>query len=66
MAMSNIHSFVLTDCRQTKWAGDTSDDLQLTQVKVHEKKKDQLKTTVLRLPNRPYSKAIMMENIKLV
>ena len=62
--MANIHSYVLSDCRQNKWAGDTSDEIQLTQVKVHEKKKDQLKITQLQLPNRPYSKSIMMENIK--
>ena len=62
--MANVHSFVLQDCRQTKWAGDTSEEVTLTQVKVHEKKKDQLKHTTVKMPNRPYSKAIMLENIK--
>ena len=62
--MAGIHSFVLEECRQNKWAGDTSDEVTLMQVKVHEKKKDQLKTTPLKLPNRPYSKSIMLENIK--
>ena len=32
--MANIHSFVLHDCRQTKWAGDTSDEITVTQVLV--------------------------------
>ena len=62
--MANIHSYLLAECRQNKWAGDTSPEVQLTQVRVHEKKKDQLKQQVLTLPNRPYSKTVMMENIK--
>ena len=31
--MANIHSFVLHDCRQTKWAGDTAEEITLTQVR---------------------------------
>ena len=62
--MANIHSYVLSDCRQTKWAGDTSEELTITQIKQHEKKRDILKTNTQKYPNRPYSKVIMMENIK--
>lgn len=62
--MANIHSFALQDCRQTKWAGDTNDEITVTQVKINDKKKDQLKVTSQKMPNRPYSKAIMLENIR--
>lgn len=64
--IANIHSFVLQDCRQVKWVGDTSPEITLNEIKVNEKKKDQLKTQSRTLPNRPYSKALMLENIKCV
>ena len=56
--MANIHSFVLQDCRQSKWAGDTSEELTLNEVKMNEKKKEQFKIQPRTMPNRPYSKAI--------
>jgi hypothetical protein len=62
--MANIHSFVLQDCRQSKWAGDTSEELTLNEVKINEKKKELLKVQPRTMPNRPYSKAIMLESIK--
>ncbi len=62
--MANIHSFVLSDCRQTRWAGDMSDEVTLTQTKLVDKKKDQLKSTQVTLPNKPYSKSILLENIR--
>ena len=62
--MANVHSFVLQDCRQSKWAGDTSEEISLSEVKINEKKKEQLKIQSRKMPNRPYSKAIMLENIK--
>ena len=62
--LANIHSFVLQDCRQAQWTGDTNSKINLNQVKVNEKKRDQLKSSVVELENRPYSKAILLENIK--
>ena len=62
--MANIHSYVLEECRQNKWAGDTSEEVQLTQFKLQDKKKDVYKSSVVTLPNRPHSKTIMLENIK--
>ena len=62
--IANIHSYVLADCRQTRWVGDTSDEVTLTQFKQHEKKRDIVKSTTHTLPNRPYTKNIMLENIK--
>ena len=62
--MANIHSYVLEECRQNKWAGDTSEEVQLTQFKLQDKKKETLKSSVVTMPNRPHSKSIMLENIK--
>ena len=64
--MANIHIYVLSDCRQIKWAGDVSEELTISQIKQHEKKRDVLKTNTQKYPNRPYSKTIMLENIKWV
>ena len=61
--MANIHSYVLSDCKQNKWAGDTAEELSLTEIKVIEKK-NQLKTVQVKKPNRPYSKTLMLENIR--
>ena len=42
-------------------------DIKITQTKIVEKKKEQLtKTITISLPNWPYSKNILMEQIKLV
>ena len=62
--VANIHSYVLNECRQTKWAGTFDETISLTSVKTNDKKKDGLKSESLSLPNRPYSKAIMLENIR--
>lgn len=58
--MANIHSFVLMDCRQMKEFGDTSEEVAVSQSR--NAKKDQDKTV---LPNKPYSRSIMLENIRL-
>jgi len=62
--VANIHSYVLNECRQTKWAGSFDETILLTSVKTNDKKKDVVKSQTLTLPNRPYSKAIMLENIR--
>ncbi|GFN75495.1 dynein beta chain, ciliary [Plakobranchus ocellatus] len=64
-SLANIHSFVLRDCKQMPWAGDVSTEITMTTVKVHEKKKDQLKVQTVSVPNLPYSKVILQERIKL-
>ena len=61
--MANIHSFILMDCRQMKEYGDTNEEVAITQVKVN--KKDQTKSQQTSIvPNRPYSRSILLENIR--
>ncbi|XP_070190368.1 uncharacterized protein [Littorina saxatilis] len=62
--LANIHSFVLRDCKQLPWAGDLNPEVTLSTVKVHDKKKDQLKVQTVKVPNLPYSKTILSERIK--
>ncbi|XP_059166583.1 dynein axonemal heavy chain 8-like [Physella acuta] len=64
-SLANIHSFVLRDCKQMPWAGDVSTTISMTTIKVHEKKKDQLKYQTDNVPNIPYSKVILQERIRL-
>merc|ERR1711974_178552 len=64
-SLANIHSFVLRDCKQMPWAGDVSAEISLTTIKVHEKKKDQLKIQTGAVPTLPYSKVILQERIRL-
>ncbi|CAL1527205.1 unnamed protein product [Lymnaea stagnalis] len=64
-SLANIHSFVLRDCKQMPWAGDVSANISMTTIKVHEKKKDQLKYQTDNVPNLPYSKVILHERIRL-
>ena len=46
------------------WAGDTTEEIEINQVKINERRKDQLKTTPIKVPNRPYSKAVTLDMIK--
>ncbi|XP_076466964.1 uncharacterized protein LOC143298129 [Babylonia areolata] len=62
--LANIHSFVLRDCKQLPWAGDLNPEVTLSTVKVHDKKKDQLKVQTVKVPNLPYSKTILQERVK--
>ncbi|OWF37572.1 Dynein heavy chain 5, axonemal [Mizuhopecten yessoensis] len=64
VCLANIHSFVLRDCRQLPWAGDMTGEVTMNQLKIHEKKKEQIKTQSITVPNHPYSKLIMLERIK--
>ena len=64
VCLANIHSFVLRDCRQLPWAGDPTGEITMNQIKVHEKKKDQLRHSTVTVPNHPYSKLILHERIK--
>lgn len=61
--MADMHSFMLQECKQTKFAGDMAEQIQVSQSKPSDKKKDP-KNQVVTIPNRPHSKAIMMENIR--
>ena len=62
--LANIHSLVLEHCDQALFTGDTREEIDMMLVKPHEKKKDQLRTVTEKMKNRPYSKAILLENIK--
>ena len=62
--MANIHSFSLRESHQIAWAGDTSKEVQFTQIRQLDKKKEQIKIQQLKLPNNPYTKTIMLENIR--
>lgn len=62
--LANIHSFVLRDCKQTIWAGDQSPEVTMIQVSINERKKEQIKTKTLKVPNLPYSKIMLLEQIK--
>lgn len=64
--LANIHSFMLRDCKQLPWAGDLSPEITLSTVKVHDRKKDQVKVQTSKVPNLPYSKTILHERIKYV
>ena len=55
---------MLRDCKQLPWAGDLNPEVTLSTVKVHDKKKDQLKVQTVKVPNLPYSKTILQERIK--
>lgn len=70
--MSEIHLYMLNECRQIPWTGNTEKDIRVqTTAKVVEKKKDLTgKNSVLSMasmtsiPNWPYSKNILQELIK--
>ena len=62
--MANIHSFMLQECKQTRWVGLMADEVQINELKMVDKKKEQQKSQAVSVPNRPYAKSIMMENIR--
>lgn len=64
-AMSDIHFYMLRECRQIPWAGSLDKEVKIQQTKIVEKKKEQVaKTVTVTLPNYPYSKSILQEQIK--
>ena len=64
-AMSDIHFYMLKECRQIPWAGSLDKDIKITQTKIIEKKKEQVsKTVTVNMPNWPYSKSLLQEQIK--
>ncbi|XP_077977225.1 dynein axonemal heavy chain 8-like isoform X3 [Glandiceps talaboti] len=62
--LAEIHCFVLKDCKQIPWAGNTEDSITMTSVKIVGKK-EVIKVIPNEVPNLPYTKAIMNEHIKL-
>lgn len=62
--MARIHDFILEDCYQLGSAGFGGKEIVLNNVRVLEKKKDQMKITASKLPNRPYTKSIVLEHIR--
>lgn len=68
--MSEIHAYMLNECRQISWTGSNPErEIKIQQTKMVEKKfqpKEQVtKTIQVSLPNWPYSKNILQELIKL-
>jgi dynein heavy chain len=60
-----IHSFMLKECKQLNWAGNMEKELKITHTKIIEKKKEQIqKTYTVSVPNWPYSKSILQEQIR--
>ena len=47
--LANIHSFLLRDCKQAAWAGDQSAEVQMVQVSINERKKEQIKHKQLKV-----------------
>lgn len=63
--MSEIHLYMLNECRQIPWTGNSEKDIKIQQVKPAEKKKDApVKSVTQSMPNWPYSKGILQELIK--
>ena len=68
--MSEIHSYMLNECRQISWTGSNPErEIKITQTKMVEKKfqpKETVpKTISISMPNWPYSRNILQELIKL-
>ncbi|XP_077973667.1 uncharacterized protein LOC120348568 isoform X2 [Styela clava] len=67
MAIANIHSLTLRDCKQTLWSGDTNPTVSVTGTSLQTKKdKETIKVEKYDLPNLPYSKTILLERINLL
>lgn len=64
LTLANVHSFILRDCKQTVWAGDQSTEVSMVQVSINERKKEQIKHKQLKVPNLPYSKMMLLEQIR--
>ena len=63
--MSEIHLYMLNECHQIPWTGNSNKDIKIQQTKIVEKKKEQVpKTVSVLMPNWPYSKNILQELIK--
>jgi len=66
--MSEIHLFMLNECRQMPWAGTADREIKIKETRLVEKqgiKKEQVsKTFSVNMPNWPYSKNILNELIK--
>lgn len=63
-ALANMHVFVLEECGQMNWAGDTNPQIHVKELKYQEKKKEQIKITDKKVSNKPYSKNLLIDAIK--
>lgn len=63
-SLANIHSYILRDCHQTSWAGEQSAEVSMIQVSINERKKEQIKHKQIKVPNLPYSKLMLLEQIR--
>jgi dynein heavy chain len=64
--ISDIHMYILDECRQIPWTGSVDKEIKIKETKIFEKekgiKKEQISKTVsVSLPNWPYSKNILQE-----
>lgn len=65
-SMCDIHLYMLNETKQIPWAGNMDKELKIKHTKIVEKKKEQVsKTFTQNIPNWPYSKNILQEQIKL-
>jgi dynein heavy chain, axonemal len=71
--MSDIHSFMINECRQIAHAGDMSKEITVQQTRSSEKRRENKdrepsppKLAANNLPNWPYSKNMLQELIKLL
>ena len=64
-AAAEMHTAMMRDqCHQLEFVGEVTDEVNLNEVRIADKKKDILKTVQLRLPNLPYSKSLLLEHIR--
>ncbi len=64
---TEMHTCMLRDqCRQLPFVGDWNEEITLMDVKLVDKKKDVMKATPTKLPNRPYSKSILLEHLRYI
>lgn len=70
--MSDIHSYMLNECRQIPWTGSVEKDLKIQQILPAKPTTDKKlakvtsTTSISTIPNFPYSKNILQELIKYV
>ena len=66
--MSEIHLYLLRECRQVPWTGNAERELKLQQAKLTDKKVSKQdnapKSVTINMPNWPYTKNVLQELIK--
>ena len=67
--MTEIHLYLLRECRQIPWTGNSEKELKIQQTKVNDKKSSSKldnapKSVSITMPNWPYTKNVLQELIK--